>query len=143
MVIPVWSVNGFITAMNEACSAPVHVAITFTDPALGVELVPHATAVTMAASDRSRLRVNHSRRILKSPSELIALIPLLGESFYVPLLIYVTFALYRAPDAKPIPRVIDDLRTPAVHLLGPGTRGGRSDHEARPERRRRLDRLAL
>ncbi len=31
--IPVESVNGFITAMNEACSAPVQVAMTLTDPA--------------------------------------------------------------------------------------------------------------
>src|SRR5580700_11900378 len=49
--IPVESVNGFITAMNEACSAPVQVAMTFTEPALGVELVPHATAVRTAASE--------------------------------------------------------------------------------------------
>jgi hypothetical protein len=67
MVIPVWSVKGFITAKNEACSAPVQVAITFTDPAAGVELVPHATAVTTAASDRRRLRFNHKRRISQIP----------------------------------------------------------------------------
>src|SRR5580704_15714722 len=102
MVIPVWSVNGFITAMNEACSAPVQVAMTFTDPALGVELVPHATAVKMAASDRIMLRFNHNWCILKSPSnaELTAPLPRY-DTFYVPLLICVILTLYRATDTKP------------------------------------------
>ncbi len=69
MVIPVESVNGFMTAMNEACSAPVQVAMTLTEPALVDELVPHATAVKTATSDRIRLRLNHKSRILKSPFE--------------------------------------------------------------------------
>src|ERR1700686_2052657 len=144
MVIPVWSVKGFITAMKEACSAPVQVAITFTDPALGVELVPHATAVTMAASDNSRLRFNHNWCILKSPSNAELTAPLLRyDTFYVPLLTYVIRTLYQATDAKPIRELVGDLRTAAVHLLAPGTRGGRSNHKARPKGRRRLDRLAL
>src|ERR1700674_5920491 len=69
MVIPVESVNGFMTAMKEACSAPVQVAMTLTEPAFVVELVPHATAVRTATSDRMRLRFNHKSRILKSPFE--------------------------------------------------------------------------
>jgi hypothetical protein len=74
-------VNGFITAIKEACSAPVQVAITFTDPALCVALVPHPTAVKMAASDRIRLRFNHKLCILKSPFECFG-VPLLGQPFY-------------------------------------------------------------
>src|SRR5258706_741384 len=87
IVIPVESVNGFMTAMNEACSAPVQVAITLTEPAFCVELVPHATAASAATSGRMRLRFNHKSRILKSPFELTGPVPLLVGSFYVPLLI--------------------------------------------------------
>jgi hypothetical protein len=53
--------------MNEACSAPVHVAITETDPLLAVEPVPHATAVTTAISASSRARFIDNSRILKTP----------------------------------------------------------------------------
>jgi len=105
--IPVESVNGFITAMNEACSAPVQVAMTLTDPAFVVELVPHATAVKMAASERIRLRFNHNWCILKSPSnaDLTASLPRY-DTFYVPLLICVILTLYRATDAKPTRELI-------------------------------------
>src|SRR6202171_1699000 len=117
MVIPVESVNGFMVAMKEACSAPVQVAMTLTDPAFVVELVPHATAVMTATSDRVSIRLNHSLRILKSPFELTALVPLLRESFYVRLLNYVFLALYQAADAKHITNVIGELRAASAHLL--------------------------
>src|ERR1700687_3452505 len=77
IVVPVESVEGFITGMQDACSPPVQVAMTFTDPALVVELVPHPTAVKMATSGRIRLRFNHNLGILKSPLE-CRRVPLLG-----------------------------------------------------------------
>src|SRR5258708_21551610 len=58
ILIPVESVNGFITAKNEACSSPVHGAITFTDPALWVPPPPQAATVQLATNERSRLRLN-------------------------------------------------------------------------------------
>src|SRR5260370_32978878 len=126
IVIPVESVTCFITAMNEACSAPVQVAMTLTDPAFVDELVPHATAVRMAASERIRLLFNHNWCILKSPSNagLTASLPRY-DTFYVPLLIFV------------IRELVGALRAAVAHLLAQGTRGGRSDHQTGPERRDR------
>src|SRR5258707_3642800 len=49
MVIPVESVNGFMTAMNEACSAPVQVAITLLNPPLVEDLFPHPPAAKTPA----------------------------------------------------------------------------------------------
>src|SRR5450759_4331348 len=83
-VIPVCWVNGAMTAMNDACSAPVQVAMTLTDPAFCVELVPHATAVKTATNERIRLRFNHNLCILKSPSNAGPTLPS-NETFYVPL----------------------------------------------------------
>jgi hypothetical protein len=75
-----------MTAMKDACSSPVHVAMTFTEPAFCVEPVPHATAVSTADSERIRLRLNHNERIFKSPIdvELTAVLPRLERPFYVP-----------------------------------------------------------
>src|SRR5258708_6698522 len=66
ILMPVESVNGFITAKNEACSSPDQVAITFTDPALGVDPA-QATVETMATNERSRLRLIQTECISNTP----------------------------------------------------------------------------
>jgi len=121
-------IYGFMTAMKEACSAPVQVAMTLTEPAFCVELVPHATAVNTATNDRIRLRFNHNLCILKSPSNAEPTAPLPRyDTFYVPPLTCV------------IRELVGDLRAAVAHLLAQSTRGGRSDHQVRHERRGRLD----
>jgi hypothetical protein len=56
-----------MTAMNEACSAPVHVAITFTDPALWVPPPPHATAANTAAIATTSARMRLEERMFYIP----------------------------------------------------------------------------
>jgi hypothetical protein len=73
-----------MTAMNEACSSPDHVAITFTVPAFVLEPPPQATVANTATNEISRLRLNHTERIIHTPIDgwLTAPLPR-SQSFYV------------------------------------------------------------
>src|SRR5438552_9188787 len=64
ILMPVESVKGLTTAMNEACSEPDHCAITLTEPALWVPPVPHATAANMAARATTTARMRLEDRML-------------------------------------------------------------------------------
>ena len=94
----------------------------FTDPALGVELVPHATAVTTANNERIRLLLNQTERIFTIPLDTgLTLLHQSDEPFYVPSLFW-QISDFGPPARDPfygtLGRMNDTLQFPKSFLFG-------------------------